>query len=103
MPKMTVNNAKEKVLNKNSFNDEDIMQDVLGNIKYLSTLYGTFNQEASNKELLSKLEPISKKVSDLARDTFNLMFEKGWYSLEAIDKNKIKTEHTKFLAREPEL
>ena len=98
-----VSNIKEKVQSKNSFNDEDIMQDVLGNIKYISTLYGTFCTEASNKELLSKLEPIAKKVSQLARDTFNLMFEKGWYNLEEVDNKKIKTEHAKFLTKEQEL
>ena len=95
-----VNNQKADVLAKSSIlNDEDILQDVLASMKHLSTVYGTFVQEASNKQLLAKIEPIAKEVGTLARNSFNLMFEKGWYTLEVAVPKNIDKEYQKFLKK----
>ena len=80
----------------NTFNDEDILNDLQTSLKHLSTMYGTLNQEASHKELVDKIETLSKEVSRLARDSFNLMFENGWYCLEKQEEQKLNEEYNKF-------
>lgn len=92
-----VQNVKQPVLpDENSFNDEDILQDVLISLKHLSTEYGLLKEEASHKGLVSKIDPIAKEISQMARDSFNLMFEKGWYVLEKQTPQKLNEEYNKF-------
>jgi len=91
-----VANKKESIKSLTSFNEEDILQDVLASMKHLSTIYGTLSQEASNAHLLKKIEPLAKQVAKMARDSFNLMFKKGWYTLEAQVPKKIEEEYNKF-------
>jgi len=97
------NPMKDPLPDTNSFNDEDILNDVLISLKHLSTMYGTLNQEASNKELVSKIEMLNKEVSTLARDSFNLMFENGWYCLERETPEKLNEEYNKFSNKEIEI
>lgn len=39
----------------------------------------------------------------MARDSFNLMFKKGWYSLEEEDSQKITEEYQKFSLKKKQL
>ena len=43
-----------------------------------------------------EIETLSKDIGKMARDGFNLTFEKGWYSLEEQQTTKLNEEHTKF-------
>ena len=95
--KNKIMNEKEFPLpNEEEFNDEDILLDVMTSLKHLSTVYGTLIQEASNEDLSSRIEKNAKKISTLARDSFNLMFEKGWYGLEPQDCEKLCEEYNNF-------
>ena len=95
-----VENTKAEVLpSEEVFNDEDIIVDVLNSLKHLGTSYGTLLQEASNKDLSTKLEVLSKEVGTMARDSFNYLFKKGWYALEEADRNKVTEEHQKFIQK----
>ena len=99
-----IENVKQPVLpNDNSFNDEDILQDVLASLKHLSLLYSNCKGEASNKQLESKIDSICKEVGQMARDSFNLLFEKGWYSLEKEAPQKISQEINKFSSKKAAL
>ncbi len=99
-----VENPKQVVLpNEQNFNDENILNDVLISLKHLSTMYGTLKQEASNKKLVNEVDSISKDVGNMARDSFNLMFEKGWYSLERADDQKLSEEYNKFSLKKEEI
>lgn len=99
-----VKNPKQEALpSVNEFNDEDILNDVLISLKHLSTMYGTLKQEASNKTLVSEVEKLSKETGKLARDAFNLMFEKGWYSLELETSSKLSEEYNKFTTKKEEI
>ena len=90
------NKMNSPLPSKKAFNDEDILQDVAISIKHLTTEYGLLIQEASNKKLADKISNISKDLSTLSRDTFNLMFENGWYTLEKTEKTKLSEEYNKF-------
>ncbi len=99
-----VQNTKQTVLpGENSFNDEDILQDVMTSLKHLSTQYGLLMQEASNEKLAQHVETLSKDVGKMARDSFNLMFEMGWYCLEKQELQKLNEEYNKFLEKEKQL
>ena len=92
-----VQNPKQPVLpDEKSFNDEDILQDVMTSLKHLSTQYGLLVQEASHQALSDQVGTIAKEVGTMARTSFNLMFEKGWYSLEKQQPQKLTEEYTKF-------
>ena len=86
-----------------SFNDEDILNDVLISLKHLSTMYGTLCQEASNATLTTEIETLSKEVGKLAKSSFNLMFEKGWYCLEKELPEKLDEEYNKFSTKQTEI
>lgn len=99
-----VKNPKQDALpNVNSFNDEDILNDVLISLKHLSTMYGTLGHEASNATLSNQVDTLNKGVSKLGRDAFNLMFEKGWYCLERETPQKLNEEYNKFTQKQTEI
>lgn len=96
MPSNIVKNEMEDVQPEGVvFNDEQILQDVLSSLKHLLTEYGLLQTEASNQELASTVEQAAKQVGTMTRDSFNLMFKKGWYTLEKAETTKIKKEYDK--------
>lgn len=88
--KTTAQNDVKNAGNENEFNDKDMLMDVLTSCKALLNIYYTFLSETSNKTLYDKITTLSKEVSELQRDVFNLMFELGWYKLEAEPQTKIQ-------------
>lgn len=92
-----VQNEQQPVLpDEASFNDCDILQDVSTSLKHLLTMYGLLCQEASNQTLADRVDQLSKETSTMARSSFNLMFEKGWYGLERQPQQKLTEEYNKF-------
>ena len=92
-----IENKKEKILpNEEVFNDKDILKDTLVSLKHLGTMYGTFISEASNKKLVTSLETLAKDINTKARECFNLMFEKGWYSLTEESKTTVDDHYNEY-------
>ena len=77
-------------------NDRDIINDVLSTEKYLTDNYNVFARETSYATLHSDVEAILCDTHNAARDSFNLMFQKGWYVLEGVDQQKIQQEQQNF-------
>ena len=50
--------------------------------------------EASNEYLFAKYNKTFEKIINLQRETFELMFKKGWYPLEKAENNKITEKYT---------
>ena len=46
---------------------------------------------------------IFEDTKDIARDIFNLMFSKGWYTLTPEEENKITKSYTKYSDKLKEL
>lgn len=99
-----IENPKTNILpDEIEFNDYDILEDTLITLKHINEGYGTMLTEASNKQLKTKIENISKPLKDSLRDIFNLMFEKGWYKLEEAKPNKITTIYNDFNSKNNQL
>ncbi len=86
-----MNNAK-----KGGFTDKDILTDILQSAKHLQNIYNTYSFEASNESICEVMEDLYLVIKDQTRDIFNLMYGKGWYTLEKEDTNKISQAVTKF-------
>ena len=57
----------------------------------------------SNKYLYKKVMSIFEDTKDMARDIYNLMFSKGWYSITQEDEKNIEKSYTKYSKKLSEL
>ncbi|MFG6116975.1 spore coat protein [Halobacillus sp. MO56] len=77
-------------------NERDFVNDQLATEKYMTDAYNVALNEASNQNLYNDLATIFKETQDCQRDMYNLMFKKGWYSLEAADQQKLQQSYQQF-------
>ncbi|NLK07411.1 MAG: spore coat protein [Firmicutes bacterium] len=77
-------------------NDRDFVNDVLATEKYLTDNFNVFARETSYANLHSDVESILCDTHKAARESFTLMFQKGWYVLEGVDQQKIQQEQQHF-------
>lgn len=77
-------------------NDRDILNDALATCKYLTDSLNVAVREASHQELYQDMLAILNETHQSAREMFNLMFEKGWYKLEAEEQQKLQQAHQQF-------
>lgn len=103
MPKEIKNKKADLFPDEIAFNDRDILEDTLITLKQVSHTLDTAKSEASNKDLITSYDTLSKSMFNTIRDVFNLMFEKGWYTLEEVDTSKIKKAYDKFNSRKEEM
>lgn len=82
--------------NKVAFTDQDMLNDMMQSAKHLQNIYNTYSIEASNESICEVMEDLYLGMKDQTRDMFNLMYGKGWYTLEKEDANKISQAVTKF-------
>ena len=91
----TLKNTKVKA-NKSSFNDEDMLNDVLISFKHLVSSYATALNEASNKEIYNLFYTVFSNASKIQASLFSTAFKLGWYQLECADQVKIDKVYNKF-------
>lgn len=84
-----VQNPKTEVPQTPEMNDKDYLNDMLSTEKAMVNHYSYAINEASNDTLYQEINHILEETSSLQRELYNLMFEKGWYSLEKADQQKI--------------
>ncbi len=77
-------------------NERDFLTDILCNEKYLTHGFNTFAWEASHGELYNDVKQILVETQDCTRDIFNVMFQEGFYELEAAEKQKIEQTRQNF-------
>jgi spore coat protein CotF len=77
-------------------NDRDRVNDVLATEKYLSSNCSIAAWEASHQELHQDILTIYNETQDCHRGLFNLMFEKGWYKLEAAEQQQLDQTYQQF-------
>lgn len=98
------NPQKQPILpNENVFNDYDKINDILLCLKSVLSDYTTFIIEASHQELANKLIGIQKETYQIQREVFDLMYSKGWYSLEAETAQKIQKVVQEYTTKENQL
>lgn len=72
-----------------NMNDKDYITCLLTALKEMTKNYATAMTEASNEYLYNSYFSIFKELSKLQRETYELMFQNGWYSLEKAETQKI--------------
>ena len=88
---------------KDMLEPKDILNDILSSTKELYKLYSTFSTEVSNEDTLFTIEEGEAEIRNLQRDTFNLLYDKGWYQLQADTNKNISATYNQFLKSKKDL
>jgi len=89
-----VENPKVEVPETSMMNDCDYLSDMLETCKNMSNNLSYALNEMSNHELYKEIFKMFNDVKNLSRELYDLMFTKGWYSLEKAEANKIQEKLT---------
>lgn len=93
MNNKNISNPKQEVCGGISMNDKDYITDILSSLKCLVKDYTVALTEASNDSLHSKYLNMFSNFDNLQREVYQLMFRKGWYTIEKADDNKITQKY----------
>lgn len=77
-------------------NDRDFLNDGLSTCKYLTDSLNVAVREASHGQLHSDILQILTETHQSSRELYNLMFQNGWYKLEAEEQPKIEQAQQQF-------
>ena len=88
-----ISNPKTEVPTGMQLNDKDYMNSLLSTLKEMVKGYATVLTEVSNESLYNQYKEMFDEYANLQREVFEVMFKKGWYSLETADSNKINTKY----------
>lgn len=88
-----VSNPKTEVPTGIKMNDKDYITCLLTILKDMVKNYTIAMTEASNENLYQSYNSTFQKLIELQRETFELMFRKGWYSLEKAEVSKISEKY----------
>lgn len=88
-----IENPKIEIEKGIKLNDKDYITCLLSKLKDLVKNYTVALTEASNEYLYNEYKSIFDKYSTMQREVFELMFQKGFYSLEEADENKINEKY----------
>ena len=88
-----ISNPKIEVPTGIKMNDKDYITCLLIILKDMVKNYTIAMTEASNENLYKSYNSTFKELMKLQRETFELMFKKGWYSLEKAESQKITQKH----------
>lgn len=84
-----IKNEETKINKDTTLNDLDILNDTLLSFKFLVDNFAVALNEASNKSIYDKFKLHFDELSKTQQTLFQLAFQKGWYTLEEADKQKI--------------
>lgn len=88
-----IKNPKTEVSKGLKLNDKDYLNSLLSCLKEMSKNYSVMLTESSNENLYQKHLETFLNISALEREVYELMFKKGWYTLEKVETNKIQTKY----------
>ncbi|MFD0710846.1 spore coat protein [Paenibacillus sp. GCM10027626] len=77
-------------------NDRDFVNDGLATCKYITDGLNMAVKEASHEQLHNDMMQILTETHQCARDLYNLMFQNGWYKLEAEEQQKLDQTYQQF-------
>lgn len=84
-----ISNPKTEVPNTPEMNDKDYITTMLSIEKAMVKDFAVALTEASNTDLYNDYYDMFDEISNMQRQIYNLMFKKGWYSLEKAEESKI--------------
>lgn len=88
-----ISNPKTEVPTGINLNDKDYITALLTCLKELVKNYTISLTEASNETLYQEYKKIFDTYLSLQREVYELMFRKGWYSLEKAETQKINSKY----------
>ena len=88
-----ITNPKTETPTGITMNDKDYITCLLTILKEMSKNYSLSMTEASNEHLYKSYLSIFNELSTLQREVYELMFQKGWYSLEIAEVTKINEKY----------
>ncbi|MBD7939418.1 MULTISPECIES: spore coat protein [Cytobacillus] len=91
-----VQNPEKQIAKTSQMNDRDFTNDLLAMEKYMSDSYSIYLNEASNQTLYGDFMRIFTETKNEQRHLYNLMFERGWYSLDAADQQSLQQSYQQF-------
>lgn len=77
-------------------NDRDFVNDCLMTEKYLTTAYSVALHEMSHDALFQDVMSIYQETENCQRNLYDLMFRKGWYSVESESQQKVQQAYQKY-------
>ncbi len=96
MSQQKIQNPETQVAKTPQMNERDFINDMLSTEKYMTASYSTALNEASNQHIYNDLLAIFNETQNCQRELYNMMFQKGWYSLEPADQMKLQQEYQQF-------
>ena len=90
-----IENPMVEVEKGNELNDKDISNILLTCLKNFTKNYAVSLTEASNDNLYNVYKKQFDSLSKLQRETFELIFRNGWYTLEEADSSKVGEQYNK--------
>ncbi|MCK9524464.1 MAG: spore coat protein [Limnochordia bacterium] len=92
----TIKNPSTQFEKGPEFNDRDRLNDLLATEKWLTDGFNVFVRETSHQDLYNDVLHILNETHHACRDVFNLMFEKGWYSVHPEQPSHIADHYQKY-------
>ncbi|TVY10859.1 spore coat protein [Paenibacillus cremeus] len=77
-------------------NDRDFLNDGLSTCKHLTNSLNIAVLEASHEQLHNDMLQMLTETHQCARELYNLMFQNGWYKLEAEEQQKMQQTYQQF-------
>ncbi|MHC0036973.1 spore coat protein [Pseudoneobacillus sp. C159] len=77
-------------------NDRDFLNDGLATCKYITDSLNIAVREMSHDALHQDLLQILNETHKSARELYNIMFQNGWYKLEAAEQQKLDQAYQQF-------
>lgn len=87
-----ISNSKTQVPTGKTLNDKDYANCLLSSLKEIVKNYSVALTEASNENLYNNYKEMFDSYSKLQREVYELMFRKGWYTLEKAENQKISNK-----------
>lgn len=84
-----ISNKKVEVPETYEMNDKDYLTTMLKLEKAMVKDFSVALTEASNEDLYNDYYDMFDEVSNMQRELYNIMFRKGWYSIETAEDVKI--------------
>ncbi|MDO3660521.1 spore coat protein [Bacillus sp. C28GYM-DRY-1] len=91
-----ISNPQTPVPTTSEMNDRDFVNELLTTEKYMTAAYCTALNEFSHESLYQDIQSIFDESQKAQRKLYDLMFQYGWYSVEAEDAQKLQQSYQKF-------
>ena len=88
-----INNPKTSTPSGITMNDKDYITSLLTCLKEMTKNYTIAMTEASNESLHKSFHSMFNELMKLQRETYELMFRKGCYSLEKVETQKLAEKY----------